>query len=549
MTTLYDHNGQPFTTKSLTQSYGDRIDLVSSIRNSQSIASTLDAYRLARVLREAELGNNRDFLVLAQEIEDKDPQYYAVTEKRRLAGSTLDYFCAAPTDDANAVEIAEQCQRWLEDASLDGLIYDFGDANQKGYAGCEAKYDTDGKYWFPTSFTRLDPWDLEYAPKEPKQLKLRIGEDRVSLHPILHIIHKKPSLGRRFFRGGVARVCSVIYLVKTFDMRDWAAFAEVFGMPIRLGRYNAQDGMVKQEDLAILHQALRGIGVDFSAALPRGMDIEFHNASQGAGSVYPELAHYLDEAYSKAVLGQTMTTDNGSSLSQSVIHLKEQDKITYSDAMGYCRTIQQQIIRPLVVMNFGPDAPMPLIKIREAPEDLDKFAARVDLLGEKLGVEASFVRDKLGWPEPADGAELYGDRKKEADMERLELETQAAVAAGGEDDPENAETEDKPAKKGIKTKNKGGGKKAEKFDIAREDWGGDSPAERLMEEAERLADKKYTSAMERVEAFIQKTADASQSPGDFIATLRTQLVDEMEAFRVAVAESTFLGRAIGDARD
>ena len=30
-----------------------------------------------------------------------------------------------------------------------------------------------------------------------------------------------------------------MYLLKNFAMKDWAAFNEVFGMPMRLGKYDA----------------------------------------------------------------------------------------------------------------------------------------------------------------------------------------------------------------------------------------------------------------------------------------------------------------------
>ncbi len=73
-------------------------------------------------------------------------------------------------------------------------------------------------------------------------------------------------------RAGVLRVVAWMYLFKNYALKDWVAFCEVFGMPLRLGKY--QPG-ASEEDKRALMQALLRIGADAAGIFPDGTAIEF----------------------------------------------------------------------------------------------------------------------------------------------------------------------------------------------------------------------------------------------------------------------------------
>ena len=50
-------------------------------------------------------------------------------------------------------------------------------------------------------------------------------------------------------RAGLLRVCAWMYLFKNYGIKDWVAFAEVFGMPLRLGKYDP--GATKEDKDAL----------------------------------------------------------------------------------------------------------------------------------------------------------------------------------------------------------------------------------------------------------------------------------------------------------
>ena len=51
-------------------------------------------------------------------------------------------------------------------------------------------------------------------------------------------------------RTGMMCVCAWMYLFKNYAVKDWVAFAEVFGMPLRIGKY--EPGATKADREALI---------------------------------------------------------------------------------------------------------------------------------------------------------------------------------------------------------------------------------------------------------------------------------------------------------
>jgi phage gp29-like protein len=145
------------------------------------------------------------------------------------------------------------------------------------------------------------------------------------------------------------------------------------------------------------------------------MEIEFvevKNAADGS-SLYEKRAEWLDRQISKAVLGQTTTTDavsGGHAVAQE--HRLVQEDIERSDARMLSMSITRQLAQAIIAFNFGPQAKYPTIRIGR-PDEVP-LATVIDGL-QKLGplgltVEASQMRDRLGFAEPAPDAVVIGGR-------------------------------------------------------------------------------------------------------------------------------------------
>jgi phage gp29-like protein len=146
------------------------------------------------------------------------------------------------------------------------------------------------------------------------------------------------------------------------------------------------------------------------------MEIEFieTKAADKSGDLYLARVNHLDQQISKLVLGQTTTTDavsGGHAVAQE--HRQVQEDIERDDAITLSATLTRQLVHHIVAFNFGPQPEYPVIVIGR-PDEVP-IAAVVDALA-KLGdkglvVETSELRDRLGFAEPAPGADVIGTRR------------------------------------------------------------------------------------------------------------------------------------------
>ena len=207
-------------------------------------------------------------------------------------------------------------------------------------------------------------------------------------------------------RRGMARPAAWAYLIQQFTLQDWAAFSEVYGMPLRVGKYNAS---ASPADKRTLLKAVASIANDAAAIIPQGMDIEFHevNGANGA-AVFSGLLDYMDKQISKLIVGQTMTSDDGSSLGQAKIHNEVRLDILRADCKQLAGTINRDLIKPFVDMNFGVQDKYPLVELPVPdPEDVKALSDSLGtLVPLGLRVKQTEIREKLGLSDPADDDEL-----------------------------------------------------------------------------------------------------------------------------------------------
>jgi phage gp29-like protein len=147
------------------------------------------------------------------------------------------------------------------------------------------------------------------------------------------------------------------------------------------------------------------IANDGAAIIPQGMDVEFHEVNGSRGeAVFGGLLEYVDKQISKLVVGQTMTSDDGSSLGQAKIHNEVRLDILRADGKQLASTINRDLIRPFVDLNFGPQNDYPRIELPVPdPEDVEALSsslAQLVPLGLRVGQRE--IRDKLGLSDPGE---------------------------------------------------------------------------------------------------------------------------------------------------
>lgn len=130
--------------------------------------------------------------------------------------------------------------------------------------------------------------------------------------------------------GGLLLQASLIALRKREAMNDWSSYSQLAGNNFMVVKYRTE----KPDQNAALkaREAVANAGRGVYSAQP-GVDIEASNLSSSSqNQLFTDYVNYLDDQLTKLILGQTMTTEDGSSRSQAEVHERVQDTLFDSDA-------------------------------------------------------------------------------------------------------------------------------------------------------------------------------------------------------------------------
>ena len=371
----------------------------------------LTPVRLAEIFKEADAGDVLRQAELFEEMEEKDPHLFSQLQTRKNAVTGLDYeIIPFDSDDPRDKEIAEFVEAQLGGIEgFEDIMLDLLDAIGKGLAVSEIMWSYDEGHVVVGDIRSRHQkrffWD---SVDDSFKVRTQEAPEGIELPKNKFIVHKYKARSGHPSRAGVLRVVAWMYLFKNYTLKDWVAFCEVFGMPLRLGKY--QPG-ASEDDKRALMQALVAIGADAAGIFPDGTAIEFVNTEKTSSTdLYERLARYCDEQVSKAILGQTLTSDSGGgSYAQSKTHNDVRHDLTVADCKAIAATLRRDLIRPLVLYNFGEDKRIPYLRFdAEESEDLTQTATVIGTLIREAGlkVPTSYIYKKFSIPKPEGDEEV-----------------------------------------------------------------------------------------------------------------------------------------------
>lgn len=215
-------------------------------------------------------------------------------------------------------------------------------------------------------------------------------------------------------------------LFKRSDISLWLTFLDKFAAPTAVGKFDEGTDPQKKQ---LLLAALRAIRTDSGIALPKGMEIDLLEAARSGTADYKVLHDTMDEAIAKATLGQTMTTEDGSSKSQAEVHMDVRQDIVRADADLVCESFNLGPVRWLTMFNFPTAEPPRVYRVLDEEEDLDTKAERdtkVITMGFRPSLE--YVKETYGdhWEErPATAVPLPADDNPPSPSDFAEPDTVA----------------------------------------------------------------------------------------------------------------------------
>lgn len=369
--------------------------------------------RLNRLLTDAEQGNLTAQADLFSDMEEKDTHIFSEMDKRKKGLNGLEWNVNPPKNaTTQEKKIAEEVTEWIDDIKdFEMFLFDAMDGVGHGYSCQEIEWHQMGSLWLPKSFEHVNARNFMTPYDQPNELRLNDGSpDGADFWDFGWFIHRHKAKSGYIARSGLHRVLSWPFLFKNYGVRDVMEFLEIYGLPIRVGKYPS--GATAEEKMTLL-RAVMMIGRNAGGAIPQGMSIDFESAATGDTDNHMALIKWCEQSQSKAIVGGTLLSQadgKTSTNAQSKTHEIQFAKLVKSDAKQLSRSITDSLISHMMRINYPEitEDRYPAFAFDTSDiEDMEVFSASLEkLVSVGMKIPLSWAHEKLGIPQPADDEEL-----------------------------------------------------------------------------------------------------------------------------------------------
>lgn len=318
-----------------------------------------------------------------------DEQVKSTLQQRFAAMVSRKYRVVPGGDDAIDIEAASHLEEQLRAISFDNICLKMCFGLFYGFAVAELMYGyEDGKVTLATIKVRNRArfrYDLKRRLflktkdfKKPKPMPLRkfwtftAGGDHDDLP----------------YGMGLAHWLYWPVWFKRNVTKFWAVYLEKFGMPTVVGKFSKG---ATTEDINKMLEVVANAHQDSGLVIPQEMALELLEAARRSGGDYDKFVDRMENNITKVVLTQTMTTENGSSHSQSETHADMLEAVARSDADILCDSFNEGPSKWLTRWNFPTAKPPRLERVFETEVDRN-LEADIDIKMKSLGFEPTQER-------------------------------------------------------------------------------------------------------------------------------------------------------------
>lgn len=362
--------------------------------------------KLSAILVQAEQGDVIAQFELFEDMEERDGHILSEMGKRRRAVSGLPWDIVPPPN-ASAAEkaAADQLKELLDEVDdIEGALFDTTDAIGKGFACQEIEWMREGSRWLPRTIThRPQSWFRLYRGYT-QEIRLRDNSaDGAPLQPFGWITHTHRARSGYLERASLFRALVWPYLFKNYSVGDLAEFLEIYGIPLRIGKY--PPGAGEKEKLTLL-QALVSIGHNAAGIVPDGMTLDFHDTADGDAAAFQLMIDWCERTQSKVILGATLTSqaDRGSNTNAlGNVHNEVRKELRDADAKQLAASWTRDLVYPLAALNgLAPNGlrrcPRMRIDVAET-QDIGVFATALPpLVDMGMEIPLEWAHAELGIP-------------------------------------------------------------------------------------------------------------------------------------------------------
>lgn len=405
--------GQPFSVSELQEPQSARVAHLHKELQGHP-ARGMTPTRLNAILLAAEQGDLIAQFELFEDMEERDGHILSEMSKRRRAVSGLEWTLTPPPNATAAEKASTEKLKALLEAipDFDGVLFDTTDAIGKGFCCQEIEWKRTANGWLPASIEhRPQSWFQLYRGYR-QEIRLRDNSaDGAVLTPFGWITHTHKARSGYLERASLFRALVWPYIFKNYSVGDLAEFLEIYGIPMRIGKY--PPGASEREKATLL-RALVSIGHNAAGIIPDGMTLDFPAIADGDPKAFELMMDWCERTESKVILGGTLTSqaDRGSNTNAlGNVHNEVRKELKDADAKQVGATLTRDLVYPVAVLNGllrGGIERCPRFEFDIAESaDIAMFAeALPGLVGMGMRIKRSWAHAQLGIPEAEDDKDL-----------------------------------------------------------------------------------------------------------------------------------------------
>lgn len=353
---------------------------------------------LARALRQAEEGDLSAQADLMEHMIERDGELAGYMQTRTLGPASQKWSIMPRNDTPEAKAAADLCREIIGGIpNFRGYLLKVADGIGKGIAALEIDWRDDKTIssirWIHPKRYRYD-WATETFMIVPDDPSKEWEPEPVRRDEFKIIVHKPQLRATHPSRGGVMRTVVWAFLFRNYALKDWVTFSEVFGMPLRLGKYPPG---AKNEDKDELREAMMQLGSDAYAIIDNRVEIEYAEAVDRGVHPGDAIFSAMGRQYQFAILGQDQTASHNEAGGRTQVQFGGapiQQTLLQADCEDISLTTETDLLFPICGWHFDwgtASKVTPIFKLHYEPEDDYAGLATVDeTVHIKLGVPTTW---------------------------------------------------------------------------------------------------------------------------------------------------------------
>lgn len=192
------------------------------------------------------------------------------------------------------------------------------------------------------------------------------------------------------------------YAFAIFALNNWASFVEMYGKPIRVGKYRPG---TSEPERRTLKQMVQNLGSSLSAVISENTMIEFVDFKNASANpdLYQNLMDFCSISITKRILGQALTTQDLNTGSYALGNV--QDRVRQDILQGDLRdagNYVSSVLTKLYNINWG-EGQIEIDLFIPEKTDLSKRIAIDVQLNNIIEIPADYFYETYGIPEPEGG--------------------------------------------------------------------------------------------------------------------------------------------------